>query len=254
MSVSWKSMNMLPPLWPPRETAIFVDLDGTLIDFAPTPDSVTLPDGLPEQINTLTATLGGALAIISGRPVAALESLFGPTAVFLSGVHGSELKEPGAPTRHLAPPLPAALQQGVAALTRRWPELLIEDKGEAIAVHYRQAPELAAAVADALERLIRNYRPGFEIMSGAAVYEIRPTTVDKGTALRNLMRLQPFAGRRPVFLGDDTTDEDGIAAAVALGGHGIAVGPRHSLTANWHLPSPAAARQWLRDFAAQRLG
>ncbi len=242
-----------PPLWRLRNLALFLDLDGTLLDFAATPDAVTVPADLPQLLMDLAAQLGGAIAIVSGRPVGALESLLGATPVTLSGIHGAELKALGDPGDIAAPPFPAGLRDAIRPLAGRWPGLLIEDKGSAIALHVRRIPEAAAEVAAALQPLVAALAPAHEILPGAAVYEVKPRAFSKGTALRALMRRSPFAGRRPVFLGDDTTDEAGFAAACDLGGTAIAVGPRASPGAQWRLATPAAARRWLGHLAAQRL-
>lgn len=240
-----------PPLWSLRETAVFIDLDGTLIELAPRPDLINVPAGLPQQLRDLSTMLEGALAILSGRSVAAIEDMLGPVPIILSGVHGAELKEPGKPVQNMGEPIPPALRRGIEALGAHWPALLVEDKGQAMAVHTRQAPALATDVAAALEVLVDRLGPDHQVMRGDAVFEVKPKALSKGTALRKLMLRSDFAARRPVFLGDDTTDEDGFIAAAALGGAAIAVGLRHSATAKWRLASPRAARQWLRDFAAQ---
>lgn len=242
-----------PPLWPARDLALFLDLDGTLLDFAETPDRVDVPASLPQVLMDLAALLGGAVAILSGRPIGAIEALLGATPIALSGVHGAEIRILGESPRSFAPKIPDALRQEVLALADRWPKLLIEDKGAAIAVHVRQAAELSGAVADSLQRLVRRFGPDHQVMAGHAVFEIKSRTCSKGTALREFMRQRPFAARLPVFLGDDTTDEDGFAAAAALGGHGIAVGARPSLAAHWRLPGPTEARRWLGNLAAQGL-
>src|SRR6185369_6030544 len=118
-----------PPLWPMREMALFVDLDGTLIALAARPDLINVPAGLPEQLRDLATLLQGALAILSGRSVTAIEDMLGSVPIILSGVHGAELKEPGKPVQNLAQPLPPALRRGIEALTEHWPALLVEDKG-----------------------------------------------------------------------------------------------------------------------------
>jgi trehalose 6-phosphate phosphatase len=240
-----------PPLWSLRETAVFIDLDGTLIELAPRPDLINVPAGLPQQLRDLSTFLEGALAILSGRSVVAVEDMLGPVPIILCGVHGAELKEPGKPIQYLGQPVPSALRSGIEALAIRWPALLVEDKGQAMAVHIRQSPDLATDVAAALDALVSHLGPDHQVMRGDAVFEVKPKALSKGTALRQLMLRPDFATRRPVFLGDDTTDEDGFIAAAALGGDAIAVGLRHSATAKWRLASPLAARQWLRDFAAQ---
>ena len=242
-----------PPLWALQETAIFIDLDGTLIDLAARPDLINVPPGLRELLIDLATALGGALAVVSGRSVATQEDILGAIPIILSGVHGAELKEPGKPVSNLAQPLPPELRQGIATLAQRWPDLLLEDKNWAMAVHVRQTPDLAGDVADVLQALVKRLGPDHEVMAGDSVFEVKPKALSKGTALRRLMQRPEFTGRRPVFLGDDITDEDGFAAALELGGDAVAVGRRHTATAKWRLFSPLAARKWLRDLAAQRL-
>ena len=226
----------------PGEWALFLDIDGTLLDLAPTPDSIVVPETLPADIDRLAKKLGGALALVTGRALLYADDLFKPFQFPIAGLHGAELRTDPRETA----PQPERLLEGpamrLAALLEDDPAAWLEDKGAAIAVHFRGAPHRGPQ----LEQLLREAVEGcpVEIIAGKCVFEARPHGVDKGAAVRSLMLRPPFQGRRPVYVGDDVTDEDGIRAAQALGGLGIKVGAGDSV-AQWRLENPAAVRQWL---------
>ena len=233
---------MRPPPPPSRTDALFLDFDGTLVDLAERPSLVQVPQDLPALLASVSAAVGEALAIVSGRRLASIDALLAPMRFSGAGLHGAELRTD---PRETAPPQQSTLDhaaQWLAARLEGDPALWLEDKGAALALHYRGAPERAA---DA-ECLLRDAVAGLdvEVIAGKCVFEARPRNVNKGQALRELMRLPPFAGRRPLYVGDDTTDEDGIRAAQALGGAGIKVGEGNS-DAALRLENPAAVRAWL---------
>ena len=232
---------MQPPPPSPAD-ALFLDFDGTLVELAERPDLVQVPAQLPALLAGIAATVGDALAIVSGRRLASIDQLLSPMRFSGAGLHGAELRTD---PRELAPPLQPVLNgaaQWLAARIEGDAALWLEDKGAALALHYRGFPERAA---DA-ERLLLEAVAGLdvEVIAGKSLYEARPNHVNKGLALHLLMRQAPFAGRRPVYVGDDTTDEDGIRAAQALGGIGIKVGEGGSAAA-LRLENPAAVRAWL---------
>lgn len=230
-----------PP--PPSPTdALFLDFDGTLVELAERPSLVQVPQELPALLASVSAAVGEALAIITGRRLASVDALLTPMRFSGAGLHGSELRTD---PREAAPPPEPVLDNAARWLAARIDgdtQLWLEDKGAALALHYRGAPERAA---DA-ERLLKEAVDGLDvdIIAGKCIFEARPRGMHKGAALRALMQRPPFAGRRPVYIGDDTTDEDGIRAAQELGGLGIKVGGGGSDAAAW-LENPAAVRAWL---------
>jgi trehalose 6-phosphate phosphatase len=239
-----------PPRLPLNETAIFLDVDGTLIEIAPTPESVVVPPDLVPLLQQLHHALAGALAIVSGRTIAVLDHLLGQTGLPMAGVHGGELRAvSGGAITEINPHLPAALQGRVWAiindLKKKWPGVRGEDKGTAFSLHFRQAPEAEPALRAELATL--DLGAEWEILSGHMIYEIRSRGQSKGVALRRLMQMPAFAGRKPVFAGDDRTDLDGIRAAVELGGAGVAVAGLAAEQARWALKDPTAVRSWLKS-------
>lgn len=228
-----------------QDCALFLDVDGTLLDFAPTPDAVHLPDGALPVIARLSEKLKGALALVSGRPLRELDQLFAPLTLPGAGMHGQELR--GAPSLAQTKPLMAmqVLRAEAARLAERVPGIVIEDKGTNLALHWRKAPEAGDQVR-ALAQSHIDRLPGYRLQPGDHVVELVPTDVDKGRALRTLMGQPAFSGRTPVFVGDDLTDEYGFAAANALGGWSVLVGDRSNSHAIHHLADTAAVHAWLR--------
>lgn len=232
--------------------AFFLDVDGTLIDLAPHPDAVEIPAGLPATLGALFRCAGGALALVSGRGLASLDALFGP-AFPAAGSHGAQLRpRPGEDSwtaAPLAPDLASAIVETAAGVAQIAPGVFAEDKGTAIAVHYRAAPQAASRLAESLTRLVAG-REDVRLLPGHFVFEIKRAGYDKGTALDRFMADAPFRGRIPVFIGDDVTDEAGFRAARAHGGLAIAVGaPREG--ADVVLPGPEAVRAYLTHLAAE---
>jgi trehalose 6-phosphate phosphatase len=219
--------------------AFFLDFDGTLVDIAPTPDAVIVPPSLPALLTRLEARAGGALAVVSGRTVAAIDHLLDPLRLTVAGVHGAEVRLAGGERLPMAVPASiAAAREIFRGCMARFPALLLEDKGAALSLHYRAAPELEhEALACAQQALAA--APGLALQRGKMVVEVRPAGVDKGRALAALMERAPFRGRVPVAVGDDLTDEHMFAVAARLGGAAIRVG------AGADLPDPGAVRAWL---------
>ena len=246
------AMDSLPaPPRPPLErTALFLDVDGTLVEIAPTPEAVIVPPDLVPLLRQVHAAMDGALAIVSGRTIAMLDRLLGPTGLPAAGVHGGEFRiDPDGVVTEATPPLPASLLDRawtiINDLKRRWPGVRGEDKGPAFAFHYRLAPDAQPTLQAAIEAL--DLGDDWEVLAGHAILEIRSRGQSKGAAVRRLMTLPAFAGRRPLFVGDDRTDLDGIRAAAALGGAGIAVNGLQAEGARWALHDPQAVRTWLRS-------
>lgn len=225
---------------PERNWALFLDIDGTLLDIASAPDDVAIPYDLVPVLETASAWLSGALALVSGRPLAAIDRLFSPAKLPCAAEHGAVLRKPGGYIEDnplLAVPQEWRTQIRLAAAT--WPGVLIDEKPHSVALHYRKAPERADAIAAFLNYLVAQ-NPSFEILPAKMAFELRHHDLHKGMAVEALMQTAVFAGRRPIYIGDDVTDEDGITAARRLGGAGFLVGE------TFH--TPAEVRFWLTRF------
>jgi trehalose 6-phosphate phosphatase len=237
----------LPP--PPllaADCALFLDVDGCLLGFQDDPRAVTVPAELQTLLQRLHAVLGGALALVSGRGVADLERLFGTPAWPLAGLHGLELRHADGRRRAIAvdPARQKRMHAEVAALAARLEHVQLEDKQQAIALHCRRAPWQWPALREAAEALIGQL-PGYELQPGNLVMEFKPAGMNKGQVVAELLRMAPFAGRRPVYLGDDLTDEHGFALVNREHGISVRVGSREPTAARFTLPSPDAVHAWL---------
>lgn len=237
---------------PPTEfavstTALFVDVDGTLVDFALRPDLVQLPPDVPGLLRRLNCALGGAFALLSGRSLGDLERLFGDLGdITIGALHGLVRRSADGRSVAIAPEQAIGrVRDLLDGLAQDLPGLLIEDKGMTIALHYRAHSELGPATIAAAEALVAIEGTNLGLLYGDHVVEIRPRGTDKGTALQAFLAEAPFHGRRPLMLGDDHTDEDAFAAATRLDGAGIVVGPRRPTCARYALPDPTAVRAWI---------
>lgn len=226
-----------------------LDFDGTLVELADAPGAIAVPSGLAPLLDRLAARLRGRLAIVSGRALDDLRRHLGGSVAVLSGSHGAELHY--ADGRSIPVSVPPGLAEARDSIRRfvagRGDGLLVEDKPAGVALHYRLAPALAEEAEAFLEALAM--RSGLAFQRGKMVAELRPHGADKGEALRRLMAEPPFAGARPVFVGDDLTDEHAFEAAVALGGDGVLVGPSRPSAARWRLDGVAAVTGWLEAAA-----
>ncbi len=205
----------------PANAALLLDLDGTLLDIAATPGAVAVAPGLPEDLLRIRAVLGDALAIVTGRPVAQVEALLPGIAYAVAGEHGGAIRfaPGGAEDRVALPPLPEGWQDAAAELIAQHPGALLETKARGFALHYRLAPDAGAAIEAGLRAILGN-QTTHRVLPALMAYEVKPRGADKATAVAALMARAPFAGRVPVYIGDDVTDEDGMRAARALGGVG----------------------------------
>ncbi len=212
-----------PPSLPPG-AALLLDLDGTLLDLAATPDGVRVPEGLPATLLALRGRLGDALAIVTGRPVAQVDALLPGVPYAVAGEHGGAIRfAPAAEEERVAlPPLPPSWREAAAALVAAHPGTLLEEKARGFAVHYRLAPGAGPALERALAALLDG-QATHRLLPAHMALEVRPRGADKGTAVTALLARAPFAGRRPVYIGDDVTDEDAIRVAGARGGLGLRV-------------------------------
>ncbi|MCI4678980.1 trehalose-phosphatase [Rhodoblastus acidophilus] len=230
--------------------ALFLDFDGTLVDIAPTPGAAVAPPGLPELLARLEALLGGALAVVSGREIADIDHRLRPFCGRAAGVHGAEIRfDPkGAVTKQGA--LDPSVLAGVRRVAAPDPRLLIEDKSESVAIHYRGAADAMPGLERALEEVAAAAPDGLLLLRGRMVFEILRAGVSKGEAVSRFMAAAPFAGRRPVMVGDDRTDVAAIEACIAHGGYGFRVAGGLFSKGEAEFSDPAAVRAWLADLAA----
>lgn len=226
--------------------AYFLDVDGTLIDIADRPDAIRVDTALLDLITQLHRASGGAVALVTGRSLSDLDHHLGPLRLPLAGQQGLERRDAsGRLWIHAAPPAAkVSIKEALAPVLARHPGLLLEDKGLTLALHYRQAPRLAAYAHRLMGRLALLAGPDLELQPGKRVAEIKPAGFDKGTAVAEYLSEPPFRGRRPVFIGDDLNDEHGFAEVNRLDGVSIKVGKGTSC-ARFRLADVAAVHRWL---------
>jgi trehalose 6-phosphate phosphatase len=230
-----------------EDCAFLLDIDGTLLDLAPTPREVWVPPGLGETLSHLRARISGALALVSGRSLNDIDLIFAPEVFPAVGGHGAEMRisiDSEAVATH-APPMDMELKRRLAAIAKLSPGILLEDKGYSLALHYRLAPQAEKAIYEAVS-LIRSEMPKapIEVLPGKCVCEIKQCGFDKATGVRELMTHKPFRGRYPIFIGDDVTDESVFAVIPQLGGLAFSVGRRLPGLAG-HFDEPRDVRAWL---------
>ncbi len=240
-----------PPLDLLHDAALFLDFDGTLVDLAPTPDDAIVDPALAALMRRLAGALDGRVAIVSGRSVESVRTLFGDAGFAISGSHGLEIAWPDG--HHHRVERPAVLDRIVTrmkAFATAQNGVLVEEKPLGAALHYRNAPAAEAASTDLARSLAAD--AGLQLQTGKMMVEVRVPGADKGTAIAAMMTAPAFAGYRPVFLGDDDTDEPAMIAAVARGGAGILVGAPRVTAATHRLADVAATRAWLIAATEQR--
>jgi trehalose 6-phosphate phosphatase len=229
------------------ETAILLDIDGTLLDLMPTPREVWVPPGLAETLRGLLDRTSGALALVSGRSLNDIDLIFAPQQFPAIGGHGAEmrLRGDGEQVGIAAPPMDKELKRRLAAIARLSPGILLEDKGYSLALHYRLAPDAENAIYEAVS-LIRADLPNapIEVLPGKCVCEIKPAGFTKASGVRELMTHEPFKGRRPFFIGDDVTDESVFAIMPDFDGLSFSVGRRAQGVAG-HFDAPKDVREFL---------
>ncbi len=228
----------------PDNAALLLDLDGTLLDIAPTPASVVVPPGLLPALRAVRAALDDAMAVVSGRPIEQIDALLDDVPYAVAGEHGGAIRHaPGeAPERPDLPALPAHWLARAERAVAAYPGALLERKVHGFVLHYRLAPDAGAALHAAMLSILDGDTAGFTLMPALMAWELKPRGADKGRAVHRLMARAPFAGRVPVYVGDDVTDEDGMAAARQLGGIGLRVQDRFG--------DAAGVRAWLAALAA----
>jgi len=235
-------MNVIDILFP--SCALFLDFDGTLVDIAPQPDAVVVPPSLIQTLEQLDRYLGGAVALISGRPIQQIDALLRPLLFPAAGVHGGERRNAAGEVTLASTHSLEAVEQTALQLAHQHPALRVETKRGSIALHYRQVPQLEAECIEAMQHAVEQ-SPGMVLLRGKMVVEAKPGGASKGAAIEAFMAEPPFKGRTPVFVGDDITDEVGFATVQRMGGMGLKVGPGSSAAFS-RIESPAEFRHQLR--------
>ncbi len=239
-------MLSAPDLFDPRDTALFLDVDGTLLEIQAHPDQVVASDHLKSLLLKLDKAVDGALALVSGRSVSSLDRIFAPHQFVCAGSHGTELRLPGnRQTQSANQALSSSLRSRLEQYTAARRGLLLEPKPGGASLHYRQAPHLEAQCRQFMVALVHEAGADFRLIEGKKVLEIAPRAHNKGAAIRQLMRLTPFAGRAPVFVGDDVTDEDGFQVVNACNGTAIRVGDTVLPSAKFRLQGVSQVLDWL---------
>lgn len=231
---------------------LLLDVDGTLLDMAPAPDLVVVPAGLTQVLGQICERLKGALALVSGRPIADLDLLFAPLVLPAAGEHGAEVRhDADQPIIALAarPEALVSLHARLTAAVAGIAGVQIERKRTGFAIHYRQAPHLAAELRRLVDDGVAEYATEIHVQPGKMVLEIKGRGCSKARGVAALMEEPPFAGRRPLFIGDDATDRDAFGAVRQFGGHCVSVGSDNADIADWVFATPSAVRAWLSRVA-----
>lgn len=226
--------------------AVFLDVDGTLVEIAAEPDAVHVDQGLISLLTDLQRKVNGALALVSGRTITTLDELFSPLVLPAAGNHGLERRTTGGSIER-----PQALnaidpvREAFSNFVAENPGTILEDKGLSVAIHFRGRPELEAAATDLARASVAGSKGSLFLQEGKKLVEIRPAQGDKGTAIASFLAEPPFLGRLPVFVGDDVTDEKGFELVNSRGGHSIRVGNDAKTAARYHVPDVATLKRWL---------
>jgi trehalose 6-phosphate phosphatase len=238
---------------PGTDWALFLDLDGTLLEIAATPGAVRVTERLLRVLRALHERLEGAVALVSGRSIAEIDRLVGVPEFVVAGIHGGEWRD-AAGRVHRAPAGAGIdeARRALAAFAMRHPGLLLEDKGSALALHFRLAPGMEPAARAAVAHALAAAGSGFEVQAGKCVLEIKPIGASKGRAIEQLMAQPPFAGRVPAFVGDDLTDEPGFDVVNRMNGCSVRVGVAAGSHARWMLPDVAGVLDWLESLCDPR--
>jgi trehalose 6-phosphate phosphatase len=239
-----RTTQSAPPPLDPKISALFLDIDGSIVEIVARPNEVEPDAELTSALEQLGVLMGARVAVLTGRTIEDADRILEGRVVSVAAVHGLVRRMPDSSvTRTTSPPQLLEAKRLLLAFAQTQPGLIVEDKGLSIAVHYRQAPQAESAVRAATERIAQ--AAGLVIQAGSMVSEVRIPGPDKGDSLKDLMNFAPFAGSMPVMVGDDLTDEHGFAAAEALGGYGILVGRPRASAARYRLASVTAVRAWL---------
>ena len=243
----------MPAITPPRlasqaRVALLLDFDGTLVDIAATPELVVVPDTLRASLRDLRDRLGGALAIVTGRPLDQIDRFLPGIVGTVAAEHGAVLRRhaDAAPETAALAPVPDAWRAEAARVAAGIEGVRLETKGTGFVLHYRGAPDAGPGLREILDRMTSGHEDAFHVLAAKMAWELRASGADKGGAVEAIMAEAPFSGRRPVFIGDDVTDEHGIEAARRLGGAGYLVPDAFG--------EPADVREWLRRLAVAEAG
>ncbi len=237
----------------PRSYALYLDVDGTLLDLAATPKGVRVPDGLIAILQRLTSAFDGAVAVITGRLIADIDALLAPLRLPASGVHGAEIRTAAdREIERVTAVLPVDVVQSIRKLAFRFPGVLAEPKGAGIAIHYRLAPDAEADILATLEASLGRHAGAFELLAGKCLFEVVPSGLSKGTALASFAKLPAFRGRTPIMIGDDVGDEAAFAAAEGLNGFALRVAGEYYDEDLADFADPSSVVRWL-DQLGRRL-
>jgi trehalose 6-phosphate phosphatase len=254
LEFSNRAMGIVPPplISDLRHSAILLDIDGTILDIAPSPRQVWVPADLRRTLTRLIDLTGGALALVSGRTINDIDLIFSPLQLAAIGVHGAEMRVSGdADVQVRVAPLSRTLKRKLATVAELGPGILVEDKGYSLALHYRLVPEKGPAVFEAIAKICADFpEERVEILPGKSIVDIKPAAINKGNAVHELMQRPPFAGRRPIFIGDDTTDLPAFGIVPKFGGQAYAVGGI-AADVDGHFDTPEGVRAWLARVAAE---
>ncbi len=238
-----------------KNFAVLLDVDGTLLDIAPTPLAVHVPETLRRSLVAVGERSGGALALVSGRPIGELDRIFAPLSLPAVGCHGAEIR-PSADGRtyeQRAKPLDRRIRHALEDVAGRFSGIVTEDKGYSYALHYRMTLDRGLEIVDAVFAACQPFPPdSYELLNGKAVLEVKSTGFNKGAAVRELMTYEPFVGRVPIFIGDDTTDEAAFAVMPEFKGLAISVG-RKAPGVDGCFDKPEDVRRWLDHIGANAM-
>lgn len=244
---------MSAPAIDPHQSALFLDVDGTLLDIVDDPADVVADDHLVRALLAAEERLAGAIALVSGRTLTELDRIFAPAMLPAAGTHGTEIRLPDGHVEHAGTvSMAGEVVDSLQELADRNPGLLLERKAAGVALHYRRAPAMEAEARRAVNRALDAVGPDFRLIDGKMVLEIAPRAHHKGAALERFMQDPVYAGRQPVFFGDDVTDEDGFAAVNAMGGISVRVGSGEDSAALYSVPDIAAVRRWLEHLGVMQ--
>lgn len=243
-------MIPLPDKFDPATVALFLDVDGTLLEICDDPGEVRSDAGLNALLETLFNELDGALSLVSGRSIAQLDRIFAPASFPAAGSHGAEIRlRPYADVVASLAALPNAIVSTLSEFAQANDGLLLERKNGGVSLHYRKAPALEADCRRLVMELMPKIEEEFRLIPGKMVYELAPLHHDKGIAIKTMMQRRPFSGRRPLFIGDDITDEDGFRFVNQVDGISVRVGEESGSEAVHALGTVSEVRQWLEGLA-----
>ncbi|MGD2140357.1 MAG: trehalose-phosphatase [Burkholderiales bacterium] len=236
-------------LTPSTDWALFLDVDGTILHLRDTPDGVQASAQLLDVLESILIELDGAVALVSGRSIDNLDALFAPHRLPTAGLHGLQRRSADGSLHEVGESAALeTLRAPLLQLASSSARIILEDKGHALAVHYRLEPEMEAEISKRVEELAKPFSGELHVMHGKMVSEIKPKLADKGSAIRDFMSETPFKGRVAVFIGDDTTDEDGFRLVNSINGYSVRVGDSGRTAARWRLPGVDEVIAWLQTW------